>query len=155
ELAHHERRALVERQVRERAAQVLRVRAAIVVLQPVGHVVVVCDLLRPALRLPEALAADVVSDGDQPVLRLPRPLSALVGAVGVQALAAARLRLGTWMARPSATRPASLIASESVGCGAMPSPTVSTVASASIATTPASIRSVTCGPTMTSPRSSP
>ena len=37
----------------------------------------------------------------------------------------------------------------------MPSATVSTVASASSATTPASIRSVTCGPTMTRPSSSP
>ena len=36
-----------------------------------------------------------------------------------------------------------------------PSATVSTVASASIATTPASIRSVTCGPTITRPSSSP
>ncbi len=62
----------------------------------------------------------------------------------------ARLRFGRWIARPSATRPASLIASESVGCGAMPSATVSTVDSASIATTPASIRSVACGPTITS-----
>src|SRR3954453_4843717 len=73
-----------------------------------------------------------------------------------QAGAAARgLRFGMWIARPSATRPASLIASESVGCGAMPSATVSTVDSASIATTPASTRSVTCGPTITRPRSSP
>ena len=37
----------------------------------------------------------------------------------------------------------------------MPSATVSTVDSASIATTPASIRSVACGPTMTTPSSSP
>src|SRR6184192_1712251 len=37
----------------------------------------------------------------------------------------------------------------------MPSATVSTVASASSATTPASIRSVTCGPTITIPSSSP
>src|SRR5207237_3851880 len=59
--------------------------------------------------------------------------------------AAARgLRFGMWMARPSATSPASLIASDSVGCGAMPSATVSTVDSASIATTPASTMSVTC-----------
>src|SRR6266508_5462068 len=65
------------------------------------------------------------------------------------------LRFGTWIARPSATRPASLIASESVGCGAMPSATVSTVDSASIATTAASIMSVTCGPTITMPSSSP
>src|SRR5579884_3144556 len=70
--------------------------------------------------------------------------------------AAARgLRLGMWMARPRATSPASLIASDSVGCGAIPSATVSTVDSASIATTPASIMSVTCGPTITSPKSSP
>src|SRR5438094_7639958 len=60
-----------------------------------------------------------------------------------------------WIGRPSATRPASLIASESVGCGAMPSATVSTVDSASMATTPASTMSVTCGPTMTRPSSSP
>jgi hypothetical protein len=37
----------------------------------------------------------------------------------------------------------------------MPSATVSTVDSASSATTPASIRSVTCGPTITIPSSSP
>src|SRR5213592_3435424 len=49
------------------------------------------------------------------------------------------------MGRPRATRPASLIASDSVGCAAMPSATVSTVASASVATTPASTRSVTWG----------
>ena len=56
------------------------------------------------------------------------------------------MRFGRWIARPSATSPASLIASDSVGCGAIPSATVSTVDSASIATTPASIRSVACGP---------
>src|SRR6185295_10231006 len=73
-----------------------------------------------------------------------------------QVLAAARgLRFGRWIARPRAARPASLIASARVGCGAMPSATVSTVDSASIATTPASTRSVTCGPTMTRPSSSP
>ena len=48
-----------------------------------------------------------------------------------------------------------MIASLSVGCAAIPSPTVSTVDSASIATTAASIRSVTCGPTITMPSSSP
>src|SRR5207302_1745001 len=75
--------------------------------------------------------------------------------VQVYAFAAARFLFGMWIARPSAARPASLIASLSVGCGAMPSPTVSTVDSASIAITPASIMSVTCGPTITSPSSSP
>ena len=74
---------------------------------------------------------------------------------GLDGRGARGLRFGRWIARPSATSPASLIASESVGCGAIPSATVSTVDSASIATTPASIRSVTCGPTMTMPSSSP
>src|SRR3954463_3606719 len=50
--------------------------------------------------------------------------------------AGAFLRFGTWIARPSATRPDSLIASESVGCGAMPSATVSTVDSPAGAATP-------------------
>ena len=39
-----------------------------------------------------------------------------------------RLRFGTSIARPSATRAASLMASDRVGCGAMPSATVSTAA---------------------------
>src|SRR3712207_6828223 len=43
------------------------------------------------------------------------------------AVAFARRRLGTWIARPRATSPASLTASASVGCGAIPSATVSTV----------------------------
>ena len=53
--------------------------------------------------------------------------------------------------RRRATRAAPLVASDSVGCGAMPSATVSMVAPASIATTPDSTMSVTCGPTITSP----
>ena len=53
----------------------------------------------------------------------------------------ARFRLGRWIARPSATRPASLIVSERVGCGAIPSATVSIGASASRAMTPTSIMS--------------
>ena len=64
-------------------------------------------------------------------------------------------RFGTSIARPSATRAASLMASDSVGCGAMPSATVSTAAFESIATTPASTMSVTCGPIITRPSSSP
>src|SRR5581483_10430029 len=105
---------------------------------------------------------DSLRDLDEDVRRRVCPGGAVLSPAVTRALrrhyagAEARgLRFGTWIARPSATRPASLIASESVGCGAMPSATVSTVDSASIATTPASIMSVTCGPTMIRPSSSP
>ena len=43
---------------------------------------------------------------------------------------------GKWSGRPSATSAASLVASPSVGCAAIESPTVSSVASASMPTTP-------------------
>ena len=62
---------------------------------------------------------------------------------------------GRWIARPSATSPASFSPSARVGCGATPSAIVSIVDSASSATTASPIRSVACGPTMTTPRSSP
>ena len=53
---------------------------------------------------------------------------------------------GTWIGRPSATSAASLTASPSVGCAAMESPTVSTVASPWIPTTPALIVLARSGP---------
>src|SRR6266536_2366328 len=232
ELAHHERRALVEREVAQRALDVLRrVRVVGLLDRHLRRVLEERHLLRPPLLLAESLTAHVVRDRDQPVPRRLRPLTVLHRAVGVHerclgdvlgvglvpqhghrvaidirrvlavdalelpvgsrrprqdrrhrlegcrsvgglaecaspqgkraqappgyALAAARFLFGRWIARPRATRPASLIASLSVGCAAMPSATVSTVDSASIATVPASIRSVTCGPTMTTPSSSP
>src|SRR5439155_6683459 len=43
----------------------------------------------------------------------------LLGAI--QAVALARFLTGTWIGRPSATRPASLIASDKVGWAAIPS----------------------------------
>src|SRR5947208_3347697 len=54
--------------------------------------------------------------------------------VAAQALAGAFRLFGKWIARPRASRPASLIPSLSVGCAVIPSATVSTVASASSAT---------------------
>ena len=49
-----------------------------------AHAIVELDLVGTALRLAEALPADVVRDRDQPVLRVPRALAALVRAIGVQ-----------------------------------------------------------------------
>jgi len=68
ELAHHQRRALVEGKVAERAADVLSA-DRVVFDDRLGELVLVDDLGRPALRLAEALPADVVRDRDQPVLR--------------------------------------------------------------------------------------
>jgi hypothetical protein len=48
-----------------------------------GDVLVEGDLVRAALRLAEALPADVVRDRDQPVLGVPRALAAFEGAIGV------------------------------------------------------------------------
>src|SRR3954465_9625594 len=62
---------------------------------------------------------------------------------------------GRWIWRPSATSAASLTASASVGCAAMESARVSMVASAVMPITPALTSSVACGPTITSPSSSP
>ena len=82
ELAHDERGALVEGEVAERAADLLRARALLLGLR-LGELLVERDLVRAARRLAEALPADVVGDRDQPVPRRLRPLAALVGAVGV------------------------------------------------------------------------
>src|SRR5262249_52176233 len=63
ELAHHERGALVEGEVAERAADVLGA-DRVLVDDGLGELLLVDDLVRPALRLAEALAADVVRDRD-------------------------------------------------------------------------------------------
>jgi hypothetical protein len=82
ELAHDERGALVEGEVTEGAADVLRA-DRVVFDDRLGELLVQLDLGRTPLRLPEPLSADVVGDGDEPVLGIPGPLSALDGAVGV------------------------------------------------------------------------
>src|SRR5262249_16750296 len=76
ELAHHERGALVEGEVTERAADVLGA-DDVVVDDRLGELLVQLDLVRAALRLAEALPADVVRDRDEPVLRGARALAAL------------------------------------------------------------------------------
>src|SRR5437773_4756164 len=84
ELAHAERGALIEREVPERATDVLAARRVVVRLHELrADVVLVRDLRRPARRLAESLTADVVGDRDQPVLRLLRALAALECAEGV------------------------------------------------------------------------
>src|SRR5690349_16650759 len=76
QLAHDERRALVEGEVPEGAPDVLRARR-LVVEERVGDVVLKGHLGGAPGRLAEALAADVVSDRDQPVLRLFGPVPLL------------------------------------------------------------------------------
>src|SRR3954471_9904948 len=83
ELAHHERRTLVEGEVAERAADVLGP-DRVLLDDRLGELLLVDDLGRATLRLAEALAADVVRDRDQPVLRRARPLALLHRPVGVQ-----------------------------------------------------------------------
>ena len=82
ELPHDERGALVECQLPERAADVVRARP-VVLGNEHRDTVFELDLGRPARGLPEALPADVVGDRDQPVLRRSRLLSRLHGAVRV------------------------------------------------------------------------
>src|SRR5919204_532896 len=87
ELAHYERRTLVEGEMAERAADVLGARAFVFLRradETVADVLVEGDLRRPARGLAKALPADVVRDRDQPVLRLLRPLPALEGTEGVE-----------------------------------------------------------------------
>src|SRR5439155_3372680 len=83
ELAHDERGALVEGEVAERTPDVLG-GDRVLFDDRLGQLFVQLDLGGPALRLAEALAADVVRDRDQPVLRGARALTALEGAVGVE-----------------------------------------------------------------------
>ena len=85
ELAHHQRRALVEGELAERALDVLG-RVALVALRDGGlrRVLEELRLLRPSLGLAEALPADVVCDRDQPVLRRLRALAVLHRAERVQ-----------------------------------------------------------------------
>src|ERR687888_2020197 len=78
ELAHDDRRALVEREVAERALDVLRARPALLLGREVTDLVVELDLVGSARGLPEALPADVVRDRDQPVLGVARPLTTAV-----------------------------------------------------------------------------
>ena len=66
----------------ERAADVLG-RDGVVDDDRLGELLLEADLVRPPLRLAEALTTDVVRDRDQPVLRLFRTLALLEGAVGV------------------------------------------------------------------------
>jgi hypothetical protein len=83
ELAHHERGALVERELAERGPDVLRARG-VVGDERVGEVLLERDLVRPPGRLAKPLPADVVRDRDQPVARGRRALAAPVSAVRVQ-----------------------------------------------------------------------
>ena len=83
ELAHDERRPLVEREVAERPLDVLDA-DRVVADEGLGDVLVQLDLARAARGLAEALTADVVRDRDQPVLRRLRPVAVREGAVRVQ-----------------------------------------------------------------------
>ncbi|HEY2543710.1 MAG TPA: hypothetical protein VGH92_11745 [Gaiellaceae bacterium] len=83
DLAEDDRGALVEREMSERAADVLG-RGPVVVDELVGGVVVERDLLRAARRGAEALQADVVRDLDEPVERRARVLPALERPVRVE-----------------------------------------------------------------------
>ena len=83
DLAEHDRCALVEREVAERAPDVLCSRRVVVVDERVGDVVVELHLLRPPRVRAEALQADVVRDRDQPVERRARILTALERPEGV------------------------------------------------------------------------
>ncbi|HEY2072287.1 MAG TPA: hypothetical protein VGG88_01795, partial [Gaiellaceae bacterium] len=83
DLAEDDCGALVERQVTERAPDVLR-RGAVVVDELVGDVVVELDLLRAPRRAAEAMEADIVRDLDQPVERRARILAALERPVRVE-----------------------------------------------------------------------
>src|SRR5205823_1252662 len=143
---------LVARVVRHEAVdrgaeEACHLRALLIAALLVALLAPVRQLAADGLRLPARddlphLQREEADDGVTPVYDAHSLL--LSDCEQTYAGAAARgLRFGMWMARPSATSPASLIASDSVGCGAMPSATVSTVDSASIATTPASTMSVT------------
>ena len=68
----------------ERAPDVLGGEGVVVDNGCLGELFLEGDLVRPALRLAEALAADVVRDRDQPVLRRAGALALLERAVGVQ-----------------------------------------------------------------------
>jgi hypothetical protein len=83
DLAQDDGRALVEREMAERAADVVRSRPVVLVDERVGDVVVELDLLRPPRAGAEALEADVVRDRDQPVERRARVLTALERPEGV------------------------------------------------------------------------
>jgi hypothetical protein len=85
DLAQDDGRPLVEREVSERPADVLRRRPVVVGGGDlVGDVVVELDLLWPARRRPEALEAHVVGDLDQPVQGSARVLPALERLVRVE-----------------------------------------------------------------------
>ena len=83
DLAQDDRRALVEREMAERTADVVRC-GCVVVDELVCDVVVERHLLRPPRVGAEALQADVVRDLDQPVERRARVLTALERAVCVE-----------------------------------------------------------------------
>jgi hypothetical protein len=83
DLAQDDGGALVEREVAERAPDVLRPRPVVLVDEPVGDVVVELHLLRPPRVGAEALQADVVRDRDEPVERRARVLAPFDRAEGV------------------------------------------------------------------------
>src|SRR5439155_12381824 len=83
ELAHDECGSLAEGDVAQRATDVLGA-DAVLVDHGLGELLVQLDLVRASLRLAEALAADVMGDGDEPVLGRAWLLAALEGAVGVE-----------------------------------------------------------------------
>jgi len=83
DLPEDDGRTLVEGEMAERPADVVR-RRPVVVDELVGDVVVELHLLRPPRLGAEALQADVVRDLDQPVERRARVLTALERAVGVE-----------------------------------------------------------------------
>ena len=82
ELAHDERLALALGDPLERPDEILHRRPA-VICRVLRNVAVEFNFSRTGLLLTEALAHDVVGDGDQPVRGLPRPLAALERAEGV------------------------------------------------------------------------
>ena len=84
DLTQHDRGALVEGEMAECAADVLRRRAVVGGGDLVRHVVVELDLLRAPRRGAKPLQADVVRDLDQPVERRARIIPALECLVRVE-----------------------------------------------------------------------
>ena len=84
ELAHHDRRALVERERRERGQHLVEIRLLVVARRPARAPRSSVTSRGRRAGLAPAHPADVVRDRDQPVVRLLRPLAPLERAVGVE-----------------------------------------------------------------------